>query len=98
MKGHDMEPYKCHILKTCRKIKRNPISSRIKFLKCKPILLLTVPADVLALNSYPLVQNGRPFEDDIFSYIFVKEKFCILIKISPKFVAKGTIDNNPALV
>ena len=26
------------------------------------------------------------------------EKFCILIKISPKFVPKGLIDNNPALV
>ena len=28
----------------------------------------------------------------------VDEKFLILIKISPKFVPKGTIDNNPALV
>ena len=29
---------------------------------------------------------------------FVKEKICILIKISLKFVPKGPIDNNPALV
>ena len=29
---------------------------------------------------------------------FVDEKFWILIKISPKFVPKGKIDNNPALV
>ena len=28
----------------------------------------------------------------------MKEKFCILIKISLKFVPKGPIDNNPALV
>ena len=36
--------------------------------------------------------------DDIFRNIFVNEKFCILIKISLKFVPKGPIDNNPALV
>ena len=36
--------------------------------------------------------------DDIFKCIFMNEKFCILIKISLKFVPKGPIDNNPALV
>ena len=36
--------------------------------------------------------------DNIFRYIFVNEKFCILIKISRKFVPKGRIDNNQALV
>ena len=30
--------------------------------------------------------------------IFVNEKFFILIQISPKFVPKGPIDSNPALV
>ena len=29
---------------------------------------------------------------------FVNEKFCNLIKIPLKFVLKGGIDNNPALV
>ena len=29
---------------------------------------------------------------------FVNEKFCILITISQKFVPKGPIDNNQALV
>ena len=43
-------------------------------------------------------QNGRHFADDIFRCIFVNEKFCILIKISLKFVPKGPICNNPALV
>ena len=43
-------------------------------------------------------QNGRHFADDIFRCIFVNEKFCILIKISLKFVPKDPIDNNPALV
>ena len=36
--------------------------------------------------------------DDIFRCISVDEKFCILIKIPQKFVPKGPIDNNPALV
>ena len=36
--------------------------------------------------------------DDIFRCIFVNEKFCILNKISLKFVPKGPIDNNSALV
>ena len=43
-------------------------------------------------------QNGHHFTDDIFRYILVNEKFCVLIKISLKFVPKGPIDNNPALV
>ena len=36
--------------------------------------------------------------DDIFTRIFVNEKFCILIKISLKFVPKSPFDNNQALV
>ena len=36
--------------------------------------------------------------DGIFRYIFVNEKFCILIRISLKFVPKGPINNIPALV
>ena len=35
---------------------------------------------------------------DIFKCIFLNEIFWILIKISLKFVPKGPIDNNPALV
>ena len=46
----------------------------------------------------PIGQNGRLFADDIFKRIFVNEKFCILIEISIKFVPKGQIDNNTALV
>ena len=40
-------------------------------------------------------KNGCHFPDDIFKCIFLKEKVWILIKISPKFVPKGPIDNNP---
>ena len=46
----------------------------------------------------PPAQNGRHFADDIFRWIFVNETFYIFIKISLKFVPKGPIDNNPALV
>ena len=50
------------------------------------------------INSSPSGQNGCHFTDDIFRCIFVNEKFCILIKISLKFVPKSPIDNNSALV
>ena len=43
-------------------------------------------------------QNGRYFAEDIVKCIFLNERVRILIKISPKFVPKGPIDNNPALV
>ena len=46
------------------------------------------------LNSSHPWQNGHL----IFRWIFVNEKFCILIKILLKFVPKGPIDNDPALV
>ena len=45
-----------------------------------------------------LGQNGRQFAGDMFRCIFVNKKFYILIKISLKFVPKGPIDNNTALV
>ena len=43
-------------------------------------------------------QNGRHFADDIFICIFLNEKFCILIRMSPKLIPKGPIDNKWALV
>ena len=43
-------------------------------------------------------QNGRHFADDTFKRIFVNENVGILIEISLKFVPKGPINNNPALV
>ena len=36
--------------------------------------------------------------DDIFKHIFLNENVRISIQISLKFVPKGSIDNNPALV
>ena len=43
----------------------------------------------------PPGQNGGRFANDIFRCVFVNEQFCILTKISLKFVLKGPIDNNP---
>ena len=43
-------------------------------------------------------QNGRHFPDDTFKRIFFNENVRISIKISLKFVPKGPINNNPALV
>ena len=43
-------------------------------------------------------QNGCHFADDIFKCIFLNENVSIPIKISMKFVPKGPIKNNPALV
>ena len=43
-------------------------------------------------------QDGRHFADDIFTCIFFNENCCILIKFSLKYVRKGPIDNNRALV
>ena len=49
-------------------------------------------------NSSPPGQNGCHFVEDVLRCIFMNKKFCILIKISLKFVPRGPIDNNPALV
>ena len=49
------------------------------------------------LNSSPSAQNGHHSSDNIFKYIFMNAKFCILIQISLEFVPKGPIDNNSAL-
>ena len=49
-------------------------------------------------NSSPLEKIAAILADRIFKSIFFNEKFCILIKISLKFVPKGPNDNNTALV
>ena len=52
----------------------------------------------LAFNTLRPRQTGRHFADDIFKCIFLNENVWIPIKISLKFVPKGPINNNPALV
>ena len=52
----------------------------------------------LKFNTFRPRQNGRLFADDTFKRIFLNENVRISIKISLKFVPKGPINNNPALV
>ena len=61
------------------------------------IVMLFVHCVHYWVNSSPPGQNGPHFADNIFRCIFQNEKFCIFIKISPKFVSKGPIDNNKAI-
>ena len=59
-----------------------------------PVFLLT-PQWVDTLRPR---QNGRHFADEAFKRIFLNEYVRISIKISLKFVARGPINNIPALV
>ena len=52
----------------------------------------------LSVNTLRPRQNGRHFTDDIFKRIFLNENILIPIKISLKFVPKGSINIIPALV
>ena len=56
------------------------------------------PISSTRINTLRPRQNGRHFADDIFKRIFFNENIWIPIKISLKFVPKGSIDNIPALV
>ena len=62
---------------------------------CKMLAILFRPQ---CINSFPPGQNGCHLTDNVFWCIFRNDKFCILIKISLKFIPKGPIDSNPALV
>ena len=50
------------------------------------------------INTLNSKRNGRHFADDTSKWIFLEENICILIETSLKFVPKGPINNNPALV
>ena len=50
------------------------------------------------LTHLPLNKMAAILADDIFKCFFLNEKFCVSIQISSKFVTKGPIDNNQALV
>ena len=53
--------------------------------------------DTKCVNTLRPRQNGRRFADT-FKRIFLNENVRISIKISLKFIPKGPINNNPALV
>ena len=53
---------------------------------------------IFLINSLRPRPNRRHFADDTFKLIFLTENVRISINISLKFVPKGPINNNPALV
>ena len=53
--------------------------------------------DCASLRIQAEIKNGRQFEDDIFTCIFVSSNFCNLIQISLKFVPERPLDITPAL-
>ena len=59
-------------------------------------ILSTIPP--MGINTLRPRQNGRRFTADTFKRIFSDESVRISIKILLKFVPKGPINNNPALV
>ena len=66
--------------------------------KIRLVLDQLPPASSTPLNTLRPRRNGRRFADDTFKCIFINENVRIPIKISLKFVPKGSINNIPALV
>ena len=62
-----------------------------------PMLAIRRCLLLVELNPLRPRQNGRHFPDDIFKCVFLNENVQISIKISLKFVARGPINNIPAL-
>ena len=68
---------------------------------CVRLAQVVAPAPLLLLSGINTLRprwNGRRFADDTFKRIFLNEDVRISIKISLKFVPKGPINNNTALV
>ena len=64
----------------------------------KYINIISISTTSNIINTLRPRQNGRHFADDIFKCIFLKENIWIPIKISLKFVPKGSINNIPACI
>ena len=65
---------------------------------CRAQDTLGSQSTTICLNTLRYRQNGRYFADVIFKCIFLNANASISLKISLKFVPKGSIDNIPALV
>ena len=72
-------------------------SPRNEWVNIMPMVGLSVPLWRQYFNTLRPRQNGRLFTDT-FKRFFLNENISILIKNSLKFVPKGSINNNPALV
>ena len=73
-------------------------SSGISLIAIPSVTWAYPPCWYCQLNTLRPRQNGCRFADNTFKCIFLNENVLILIKISLKFVPKGPINNNPALV
>ena len=98
LKSHGMKHTKCNVFLIMK------MSSQYEhiMLACLIRLIIRVMAAwsrfLTGVNTSRPRQNGRRFADDTFKRIFLNENVRISIKISLKFVPKGPINNNPALV
>ena len=72
----------------------HPAGTQVTVGTCKQLRLLALNC----LNTLRPRQNGRHFADDIFKRIFFNENIWIPIKISLKFLPKGSMNKIPALV
>ena len=72
--------------------------SKTRLVLSVPFLIVFAMYGVVCVNSLRPRQNRRHFADDIFKCNFLNENVWILIKISLKFVPKGTINNIPTLL
>ena len=79
-------------------IETSPCFSPSLSYRHQTIAWTTADFSLSTLNTLRPRQNGRHFADDTFKRIFLDKDVRISIKISLKFVHKGPINNNPALV
>ena len=97
-----LKPHKRKTLKCIVKSKGNPLIFSYWFIVHLVIpefgLLWYTNMDNISIDTLRPRQDGLHFADGTFKCIFFYENCCILIKISLKYVPKGSIDNNPALV
>ena len=71
----------------------------MQLIEAQPSIYASVNEAIIgSINSSTPGQNGSHFADNTFRCISMNENVCIMIEISLKFVPKGPVDNNPALV
>ena len=93
-KPHSTEPQQ----NVYKDISTVPCSFDYKYIKGDWCPLLGLLSWCPIFNTLRPRQNGCRFADNIFKRLFLNENIRISIKFSLKFVPKGPINNNPALV
>ena len=78
--------------------KRGPFCLGLNVLNTQTCQETSVDRRIPRFNTLRPRQDGRHFADDILTCIFFNENGCILIRFSLKYVRRGSIDNNLALV